>query len=120
MVKLSSGLYKIEKNETLINEANGLLSSSEHDACCNDSGAFYEVVDILNRIINDRSNQMDDATKDFIGGRDLDLLVGQSCRFLLDKETEEIINLLFEREKNLKNIKIVDSAQEMMIVRRIR
>ena len=104
MYKIRDRLYKIEKDDSLNNEANSIINSPLPSDYRYKYDGFYETSDILHRIIEHRNKEINDATRDFIGGRSLNLLVGQTCEFVLDKETEIVIKQLFDREEAIRKI----------------
>lgn len=104
-MKIKYGLYQITGNDDLIEEAKYVLSNPLPNDYCDKHDAFRETASILDRIIKDRSDKIDLELKDFIGKRQLENLVDLNCEFILDKETEIIIDQLFKREEKIHSIK---------------
>ncbi len=104
MERIEYDLYQIDQNKHLIDEAKKVLEAPLPTSYYNKSDDFFVVRDILHRIIEDRSKKIDEVNKDFIGGRDLNSIAGQTWTIRLDKETEETIEKLFDREKKIIDI----------------
>jgi len=75
-MKIKNGLYQINGNNELLEEANRILSNSLPTNYSEKHDAFRETAEILNKIIKDRSDKIDLELKDFIGGRPLETLTG--------------------------------------------
>ncbi len=105
MEKLENGIYRINKNENLINDAVILLKSELPKCYSEKYKSYYETSNLLHDIINDRSNKIDECVMDYTQGKPLDLFYGLDCKIYLDIETEKIIEQLFEREKDILDIK---------------
>ena len=110
MQKIKYGLYQIDQNKPLIDEAKNVLESPLPVNYSSKFDDFSVVCDILHRVIEDRSDKIDEVNKDFIGGRELGALTGQTWTIRLDKETEETIQKLFDRQKDIINIRPNDGT----------
>ena len=120
MYNIKHGKYKIEQNKSLVDEAKALLLKTPNTTMPGSDNDFYENIDLINRLIGERSRQIDKALADFMDGQNLNNLVGETCQFVLDVETEYIIDQLFEREKQIKNIKATNPTQELLLIRKLR
>ena len=105
MEKLGNGIYRIFKNDELINKALQLIIKELPKCYTKKNDAYYETSNLLHEIIEDKSNKIDECVRDFDQGKQLELIFEVDCKIYLDTETERVIEQLFEREKAILDIK---------------
>lgn len=105
MEKIEQGKYRIDGNNKLINSADIIIKKPLPATYYEKRESLDETSAILDEIIKDRSDKIDECVKDAKKYISEEFFTGKLCTIFLDVRTETMIEQLFDRQKQLFEIK---------------
>lgn len=107
MKEIDKNLYLIEKNNNLYQKALAIVNRPLLNNYKNLYDDFRDTAEILKQIIDDRSDQIDEGVKKSLNNNSAFYIESkQICKCFLNKDTENIIEKLFERENMIHKLRM--------------